>query len=406
LPFSFFIPIAGHTLYNCPMPENELNSPSAPELNIGLIGFGWIGKVHAAAYHSLPFAFPRPAVRVRLCAVLRNDPVQDLDFIHSLGVDLVTSSVEEFYAQPLDAVDICSPNLYHREQVLEALRRQKHVCCEKPLGRTLADARAIAAGARSGRLITHTAFNRRYVPAVRHMQALIADGGIGQPFHFRAHMHYGAFSDPALPVSWRLRRAVSGGGALADLGIHLIDLVRFLLGDAAWVQCQTRTFIARRPAQAGSSRMETVDVDDWALCQLGLRSGAVGSLEVTRLYGGAQDSTLIEVIGSRGTLRLDFAHLDRVEYYDLNRKHWRVGPQDFQTPSGLRPIAELWPPAKYSQGFYLDSHLASCYDFLQCVQENKPSPLNFETALAAQEILEAAYLSASRSAERVDLPLD
>ena len=289
---------------------------------------------------------------------------------------------------------------------MEAIRQKKHVYCEKPLGLTLADAREITASTKDSGLITHTAFNRRYIPAVRQMKAIIENGGIGKPFYFRAHMIYGNYIDPMIPISWRLRQTLSGGGALADLGIHMMDLIRFLLGEVDWVQCNTRTFITKRPTFAGSTQMESVDVDDWAICQLGMQNDSTGFIEVSRVSGGASDDNSIEIIGNQGTVKVNLNNLNNVEYFDLNHRQWRIGNQDFQTPSGMRPINGLWPPTSQSLGFYLNSHLASCYDFLQCIQENKQSDLNFKTALAAQEILEAAYQSASRSGKRVYLPLD
>jgi len=376
-----------------------------PTLNIGLIGFGFIGKLHANAYHSIPYCFAHPAVTAHIQAVLRSNPGGDQEFIRSLNIDMVTSQVEEFYSQPLDAVDICTPNVFHREQALEAIRQKKHLYCEKPLGRTLADAQAIAESARKSGLITHSAFMMRYVPAIRQMKSIIENGGIGQPYHFRAHMVHSSYLDKLRPMSWRLRHAAAGGGALADLGIHMMDLIRFLLGEVAWVQCQTRTFITERPTAAGSATMETVDVDDWALCNLGMQNGSTGFIETTRISGGTSESSGIEIIGSQGTVKVDFENQMAVDFFDAKRKQWLIGPQDFPPPTGLRTIEQLWPASKQSLGYMLNAHLASAYDFLQCIQENKPSMLNFDTALAAQEILEAAYLSASKSSQRINLPL-
>jgi predicted dehydrogenase len=382
-----------------------MKTGSTPTLNIGLIGFGFIGKLHANAYNSIPYVFAHPAVTAHIQVVLRTHPGSDQEFIRNLNIDLVTSKMEDFFTQPMDAVDICSPNVFHREQVQEAIRQKKHVYCEKPLGRTLADAKAITETARKSGLITHTAFMMRYVPAIRQMKAVIENGGIGQPYHFRAHTFHSSYLDALRPMSWRLSQAVAGGGALADLGIHLMDLIRFLLGEVAWVQCQTRTFITERPITAGSRQKGAVDVDDWALCSLGMQNGSSGLIEVTRVSGGTSDSSAIEIFGSQGTVKVDFENQMTVDFFDAKRKQWLIGPQDFAPAARLRPIEKLWPASKQSLGYMLNAHLASAYDFLQCIQEKKPSLLNFETALAAQEILEAAYLSALKNSQRINLPL-
>jgi predicted dehydrogenase len=382
-----------------------MKTGTTPTFNVGLIGFGFIGKLHANAYNSIPYVFNNPTITAHIQAVLRTHPGSDLEFIRNLDIDLVTSQAEEFYAQPMDAVDICSPNVFHREQVLEAIRQKKHVYCEKPLGRTLADAIAITETTRKSGLITHTAFMMRYVPAIRQMKAVIENGGIGQPYHFRAHTFHSSYLNALRPMSWRLSQAASGGGALADLGVHLMDLIRFLLGEIAWVQCQTRTFITERPITAASSQKGTVDVDDWALCSLGMQNGSSGMIEVTRVSGGTSDSSAIEIIGSQGTVKVDFENQMTVDFFDARSNQWLIGPQDFPPATGLRPIEKLWPASKQSLGYMVNAHLASAYDFLQCIQEKKHSLLSFETALAAQEILEAAYLSASKNSQRINLPL-
>src|SRR5512137_2983048 len=107
-----------------------MESKTSPTLNIGLIGFGFIGRLHAQAYQSIPYAFPKPVLNAHLRAVLREHPARDDEFIRSLNLSKVTANQEEFYSQPLDAVDVCSPNVHHREQVLEAIRQKKHVYCE------------------------------------------------------------------------------------------------------------------------------------------------------------------------------------------------------------------------------------------------------------------------------------
>lgn len=383
----------------------QMDKKPSPSLNIGLIGFGFIGKLHAKAYESIPYAFPTPVVTANIQAILRQNPKADEIFLHSLGDPLTTSSSQEFYAQSLDAVDICSPNRFHREQVLEAIKQKKNIYCEKPLGFNLKDARDIASAACKTSLITHTAFMMRYIPAVRQMKAIIENGGIGQPLHFRAFMNHGGYVDIHRPMTWRLRHAMAGGGALADLGVHLLDLVHFLLGEVAWVQCHTRTFFKNRPTSAGSNQMERVDVDDWALCQLGLPNDACGTVEVTRVAAGAGEESGLEVHGSLGSLKMDISHPDQLKYYDVKRKQWIDGQLDFSTAAGLRPLEGLWPPSKQSMGYMVNAHLACCYDFLQCIHEQKPSAMNFSEALAAQEMLEAAYLSASNGGQRIPLPL-
>ncbi len=199
---------------------------------------------------------------------------------------------------------------------------------------------------------------------------------------------------------------MSGGGALTDLGVHSIDMVRYLLGEAKGVQCRTRTFITQRPKSAGSTEMVPVDVDDWALCTLELENGARGSVETTRMSGGISDTSRIQIFGSEGSLEVDFLDPMQVSLYDRKKAQIIIGPTDLPLAKGQRPLKDIYPPAKLSMGTFVDTHFASILDFLHCIQENQPSPADFNESLKDQEILEAAYLSADRNGETIALPLD
>ncbi len=372
---------------------------------IGLVGLGFIGKVHAHAYDSIPLCFSNPKVNARLAAVLRSGTGRDQELLKNLGAPLETADPAEFFAQDLDVVDVCSPNYLHLEHITAAAEKKQHIYCEKPLALNLAEARIMAEKTDRAGVLTHSAFVMRYYPAARQAKAILASGALGEIYNFRAYLFHNSYMDPQRPISWRLQHELSGGGALADLGVHCIDLVRYLLGDADWVQCRTRTVITSRPKSAGSSEMVPVDVDDWALCTLGLRNGAQGVVETTRMGGGIGDTSRIQIFGSRGSLEIDFLHPQTAVYFDLKRKQTFSGAQDFPLPAGERAMSEIYPPSKMSLGDFTDTHFASIMDFLLNIQENRPSALNFETALKAQEILEAAYLSAGHRGETIHLPL-
>jgi predicted dehydrogenase len=147
-------------------------------------------------------------------------------------------------------------------------------------------------------------------------------------------------------------------------------------------------------------------VDDWALCTIDLESGAQGSIEVTRLSGGMGNSTRMEIFGSRGSVVIDINHPLRCEFYDQKSNQYHNGDLDFPTPGGESEIRSYWPPAKMSLGPFVNAHTACIYDFLLRIRAGKQSPLNFDDAVKTQEILEAAYLSAGRNTEIIQLPLN
>jgi predicted dehydrogenase len=244
--------------------------------------------------------------------------------------------------------------------------------------------------------ITQVAYVMRYLPAVRQMKAIIEAGEIGQVLNFRGHMFHGSYLDPDRPMSWRLCRSQSGGGAFMDLGAHLVDLTHYLLGRVASVRAQMRTIIDERAMSKSSNLKAKVDVDDWALATLELSSGAIGVIEVTRMAAGASQASGFEVYGSQGALIYAESNPESVRYYNLKRGEWINGPAKVPPLPGERPIEQLWPSSKYSQGFMTNAHLAAEYDLLLNVAEKKPSLIDFKAAAKAQAVIEAAYLSADR----------
>ena len=373
------------------------------QLNVGLIGLGYIGKIHTIAYRSIPLCFTDPPVVARLAAVLRSRLDTEQEAMRSFA--LATTNSEEFYSQPLDMVDVCSPNCLHLGHVMPALKVGLAAYCEKPLASTLRDARAMAEAADQSGAPTQVGFMLRYAPAIRQMKALIAAGEIGDVFHFRAHMFRSSYLDPQRPMSWRLRCSESGGGAFMDLGAHLVDLTHYLLGRVRTVRALTRTCICERCTMVGRDTKEAVDVDDWALCTLELASGAVGALEVTRMAAGAHDATSFEVYGSKGALLYEARHPDSVRRFDSRRQQWSDETADLPSPVGERPMTEIWPADKFSLGAFTNMHMAAAYDFLLNIAEGKPSPVDFHAGVAVQEVIEAAYRSAACGGDPVQLTL-
>lgn len=365
-------------------------------INVGLIGFGFIGKVHTIAYRDIPLCISQPAVTANLTALLRSQLDTEREAMHAAGYDLCTTSPDDFFTQPLGLVDICTPNNLHLEQCRRALESGAAVYCEKPLAMSFDEALLMADLAEKAGAINQVAFVLRYVPAVRQMKALVEAGEIGEVLNFRGHMFHGSYLDPNRPMSWRLRQSESGGGVFADLGSHLVDLAMYVLGGVSAVRAQTHTHITERFTTKGAAGRETVDVDDWALCSLELSSGASGVIEVTRVAAGASAQSGFEIYGSRGAVIYHESNPDSVRYYNLHKGEWVSAPGYSPTPSGERPLNQIWPSAKYSQGMMTNAHLACQVDLLLNIVENKLSSNNFASAARVQQVVEAAYLSASQ----------
>lgn len=377
----------------------------AKKINVGVIGLGYIGKIHAQAYHSIPLPFPDASVTADLKAVWRTSLGRDEAFIHSCGFEKQTTDLVEFFEMPLDLVDVCTPTGFHTEYVNAAVEQGKAIYCEKPLGKDLADARAMHDSAKKAGVPTRVAFVMRFIPAIRQMKSIIDAGKLGRVLNFRARLFHGSYLNPLRPMSWRLRSAQSGGGAFSDLGAHLLDLVRYLLGDVRSVRADMRTFIKERPVKAGSSEMEKVDVDDWTTCTLELENGAFGLVEAARTAPGVPDDTVFQVFCEKGSLLFSANHPGALTMYDLESNKTIQGVFKDVPRKNEHHISEIWPSGKTSLGWFLDAHLACQYDFILSLAAGQPSLPDFTSALKVQEILEAAYSSAADGGKKINLPM-
>jgi predicted dehydrogenase len=367
---------------------------------IGIVGLGKIGMTHAEAYRQVETAMPGEPFCPSVRAVLRSHPGGDEDFLASVGSPRVFTDLDDFLAQPLDMVDICTPNFMHYAQIEAALRKGFNVYCEKPLAMDAVEGRRLAELARKAGVLTHMAFVFRYFPHFRKMAELVAGGEIGRPNHFRFNMFHSGYLNTERPYTWRLNRAASGGGALADLGSHVIDLVHYIVGDTAWVQAETRTFVNDRPVP-GENRREKVDVDDWAVLTLGLKNGAVGTLEVSRLAGGMPHDNRVEVYGSKGSLVGDFNDPRHVRLFSQSTGEWRT-LEVVDSEPGL-PLRSAWQKGSTYEEFFITSHLASVYEFLGCLQSGKRSSMDMDAGQRVQEVQDAAYSSSAHGGARIDL---
>ncbi|RJQ44848.1 MAG: gfo/Idh/MocA family oxidoreductase [Anaerolineaceae bacterium] len=368
---------------------------------IGLIGFGFIGKVHANAYHSIPYCYSHPSVSAQVTAVLRSHPTQDQELLAALGIPICTNDEQVFWDQDYDIIDICSPNSSHYEYALKAIERRIPIYCEKPLTKDIKDARELVKLVDQYGIPTHTALTYRFLPVTGLAKEILSAGLLGEINHFHSQFFHSSYLDPNRPISWRLQESIAGGGTLTDLGIHFLDLIQYLLGDTEWIQCQTKTFIKARPRQNSTDALENVNVDDWALCTLGMRDGGIGSLEVSRVSGGAGNTASMEIFGSHGSLKIDFTQADKIQFFDASKNYWISGgflPENAPHPCYNQAI---WPASKQSLGQFMDAHVASIFDFLSRLETKTPSPTNFHTALKSQELLHAAYQSAIEQGRKV-----
>ena len=314
-----------------------------PTIGIGLLGYAFMGKAHTNAYKTMPYMIYPPAAIPRLVAIAGRNVDALQEAARRYGYERSYTDYKEMLLDPdVLLFDNVGPNDQHAEPSIAAARAGKHVLCEKPLGRHAAEARAML-DAVTGAGVKHmVSFNYRFVPAVRQIYELIQGGALGEIYHFRAQYLQEWLADPNLPYIWRLSKEQSGSGALGDLGAHIIDLARFLVGEPSHVMGLTRTFVKTRSIPGGGTG--TVDVDDAFEAIIEFENGAVGTLGASRFARGHKNSQLFEINGSKGSIRFNLERLNELEvYWEDGRKETR-GFTNVSVTESFHPFYSNWWP--------------------------------------------------------------
>lgn len=362
-------------------------------LGIGLIGFGMIGKVHTLAYREIPYYYPHSLPPVQLAAVCTSRTESAQRAALEGGFGAWTTNVDELVARDdVQVVDVCLPNDAHRPAILAAIRAGKHVIVDKPLALNANEAMEIADAAHKANVRVGMVSNYRFVPALLLAKKLTGQGALGQIYHFHLDYLHTGYQNPNRPMSWRLRRNQSGGGALVDLGSHVIDLARALLGDFETVQATTRTYIESRPISANSDQREAVDVDDVTWVQAKMKNGASGSLFVTRFATGAVDDLTVQIYGERGALKFSLQDANVLQWYDADASTEMQGWT--RLPTGTQYPGAVVPPPRSILGWNR-THAENIYQFLRTLVENKPFAPDVTDGVRVHQIIDAAYESAA-----------
>ncbi|MGD0841673.1 MAG: Gfo/Idh/MocA family oxidoreductase [Candidatus Acidiferrales bacterium] len=376
-----------------------------PEINVALIGTKFMGKAHSNAYSAVTKFFPdcpRPRMRV-ICG---RDRAAAEDIAARFGWESVETNWERVLERKdVDAVDICTPGYLHKSMAVAAAQAGKHVLCEKPLGNTGAEAREMLDAVTRAKVVHGIVFNYRRVPAVMLAKQLVESGRLGRIYHFRARYLQDWLVDPHSPRGWRMDKTKAGSGALGDLGAHIVDLCRYLVGEVAEVTAMLQTFIKERPLPAvetggawgntAGTEMAPVTVDDAALFLAKIEGGVVGSFEATRFAAGRRNHNAFEVNGSKGSVAFNLERMNELEYYN------REDPPEvrgFRTILATEPghhayAANWWPPGHIIG--YEHTHTHIVYEFLKGVAKGESPQPNFFDGWRNNMILDAVERSAA-----------
>lgn len=369
------------------------------KLGIGLIGYGMIGRVHSLAYHELGMYYPGALPPLELAAVCTQQAATAQRASAEAGFKSWTTSVEELVNRDdVSIVDCCVPNYLHRPVLLAAIRAGKPVIVEKPLALNSAEGIEIAAAAKAAGVKIGLIFNFRFIPAIARAKQLIDEGMLGQIYQFQIEYLHSGYQNPERPMGWKMRRSQSGGGALVDLGAHLIDMTRYLLGEFDQVLASTRTFITERPVSAGAREREQVQVDDAAWVQAKLANGASGTVMATRYATGAVDDLNWLIHGQKGAMRFQMMEPNWLYTYDQQvtaeplggRRGWTRVETIQQYPGS--PV----PPARSFIG-WTRPMAHNLYSFLSAVTHGTDPVPGLGDGLRVHNVIDAAYASAETS---------
>ncbi|RMF81867.1 MAG: gfo/Idh/MocA family oxidoreductase [Planctomycetota bacterium] len=385
--------------------------------NIALLGQKFMGRAHSNAYLKVARFFNLPIQPV-MHSIAGLDLISLAPFADRWGWQRYSTNWKEVVKDPsVDLVDVSTPNYLHAEQALAALSAGKHVACEKPLGTSLKEARAMKnAAARSRKCKTFVWFNYRRCPAVALAHQLVQEGRLGRIYHVRAR-YLQDWGGPATKMSWRFQKKYAGSGAHGDLNAHIVDMARFITGQEitevsgalaeTFIQEreQAQATAMRRTGAIRSSRVRKkkatkgkVDVDDCVLFLTRFSGGAVGSFEATRLATGNQNNNNIEINGENGSLRFAFEDMNLLYFYDNTEDRRTAGWRRIMcTSAGLHPYAGAWWPDAHVLG-YEHTFINMVADMMAVLAGEEPIvPLpNFADAYETQRVLEAALLSAKQ----------
>jgi predicted dehydrogenase len=358
-------------------------------IGIGMLGYAFMGKAHSNAYKTLPYmAWPPPYVPKLVAIAGRNEEAVS-EAAQRYGFE---GYVTDWHAlvedERVQVFDNAGPNNLHTEPSIAAAEAGKHVICEKPLGRDAEESydawkRVDAAG------VKHMcAFNYRFVPAVRLARQIIESGDLGEITHFRGAylQEWGTIDDEV----WRFDKALAGSGALGDLGAHVIDMARYLVGEIESVASTTATF---KPGR---------EVDDAFEAAVRFSGGAVGTLEASRFCPGRKNAFSWEINGSKGSIAFDLERLNELQVHLVGSEpgEQAQGFRDVLVSEADHPFWEWWWPHGHTIGWE-HSFVHEIHHLLSAIRDDSdiaPHGATFEDGYRCAEVCDAILRSAEAGA--------
>ena len=362
------------------------------KIGVGLIGSGFMGKAHALGYATAARVFGLP-LEVDLAVLADADPASAARAAGALGFRRSTGDWRTLLDDPeVQVVSVTTPNTLHREMALAAIAAGKHVWCEKPLAPTAREALEMAVAAEAAGVATQVGFNYLKNPMVALAKEVIAAGEIGEIRTFRGVHAEDYMADARAPWTWRLDPA-GGGGALADIGSHILAAARHLAGPVTALMADVDTPISERFIRADAAETRAVEVDDVARLFLRFAGGATGSLEASWIATGRKMQHDFEIYGSEGAVLFTQERFNELQVYYAGDRTGRRGFRTVFAGPEHEPYGAFCVAPGHQIGFN-DLKAIEARDFLQAVAGGPRKGPDFREGYEVQKLVELAYRSA------------
>lgn len=365
-------------------------------LNIGIVGYGFMGRTHANGYHNAAKFFDTPLVPV-LKAACGRDVAKLKAYADNWGFESIETDWKKLIERKdIDAIDIVTPNDSHAEIAIAAARAGKMVLCEKPLSLDGPQGEEMVKEIEKAGVPNTVWYNYRRVPAVTLAKQIIDSGKLGQIFHYRANFLQDWTISADLPQGgaglWRLDAKAAGSGVTGDLLAHCIDTALWLNGSITDVSAVTETFIKQR-THTLTGKVEEVKIDDACTFHGHFANGSLALFESTRYARGHKALYTFEINGANASIKWDLHDLHRLQFFDYSDEGIVRGWRNVHVTDGDQPYMKNWWVPGLQIG-YAESFTHQVADFLKAAGEGKPLPPTFRDALETQYVCDAVLASA------------
>lgn len=376
----------------------------APEIGIGMLGYAFMGKAHSNAFRTIPYMMYPPAAIPRMVGIAGRNEAAVTEAAKRYGYENAYTDWRDMLENDdIQVFDNGGPNDAHAEPTIAAAEAGKHVFCEKPLGRTAEESMTMLEAVRKAGVKHMVAFNYRFVPAIMQAKRLIESGKLGRIYHWRAVYLQEWGMDKNMPISWRFQKDIAGSGALGDLGAHIIDLARFLVGEPKSVMGYAQTWMKERPD--GSGGMAKSDVDDGFVAAMEFENGALGTVEASRFAKGRKNHNSFEINGENGSIVFNLERLNELDvFWADDEPDTTQGFHNVLISEGNHPYWENWWPHGHMIGWEHSFIHEFDHFFRAIVNDSDVAPYGatFVDGYRNSVICDAILQSAS-SGRRVDI---